>query len=179
VLVCLSAAAIGQKAPPAKPFERFDGCVLKPDQWTDGDSFRVQLPDGRFETFRLYFVDTTESRSRGERSDEQAVYFGLTRAQAIQLGNQAKTFTAHALAQPFTIYTRWRSVFGARYYAIVITAGGRDLNELLVSSGLARIYGTRTPLPDGRDSREYLAHLHALEDEAKAAKRGGWGMVHT
>ena len=62
-------------------------------------------------------------------------------------------------------------------YAIVVTAGGRDLNELLVSSGLARIYGTRTPLPDGRDSREYLAHLHALENEAKAAKRGGWGMV--
>src|SRR4029077_10430140 len=108
---------------------------------------------------------------------EQAAYFGLTRAQAIELGRQAKTFTASALAQPFTIYTRWRSVFGARYYAIVVTADGRDLNELLVSAGLARIYGTRTPLPDGRDSREYLAHLHALENEAKAAKRGGWGMV--
>ena len=85
---------------------------------------------------------------------------------------------ASALAQPFTIYTRWRSVFGpTRYYAIVITARGRDLNELLVSSGLARIYGTRTPLPDGRGSREYLGHLHALENEAKAAKCGGWGMV--
>ena len=57
-----------QKAPPAKPFERFDGCVLTPDEWTDGDSFRVRLPDGRLETFRLYFVDTTESRSRGEIS---------------------------------------------------------------------------------------------------------------
>jgi endonuclease YncB( thermonuclease family) len=62
VLVCLSAAAI---APPSKPFERFDGCVLEPDEWTDGDSFRVRLPDNRLETFRLYFVDTTESRSRG------------------------------------------------------------------------------------------------------------------
>jgi endonuclease YncB( thermonuclease family) len=78
----------------------------------------------------------------------------------------------------FTIYTRWRSVFGpTRYYAIVITSGGRDLNELLVSSGLARIYGTRTPLPDGRDSREYLAHLRALENEAQATSRGGWDMV--
>jgi endonuclease YncB( thermonuclease family) len=177
-LVCLNVAAIAQKAPPAKPFERFDGCVLIPDQWTDGDSFRVQLPDGRLETFRLYFVDTTESRSSGERSDEQAAYFGLTRAQAIDLGRQAKIFTASALAQPFTIYTRWRSVFGARYYAIVVTPDGRDLNELLVSSGLARIYGTRTPLPDGRDSRTYLAHLHELENEARAAKRGAWGKVH-
>ena len=51
------------------------------------------------------------------------------------------------------------------------------MNELLVSSGLARIYGIRTLLPDGRDSREYLAHLHLLENEAKAAKRGGWGRV--
>jgi endonuclease YncB( thermonuclease family) len=178
VLVSLSAAAIAQKAPPSKPFERFDGCVLEPDEWTDGDSFRVRLPDGHLETFRLYFVDTTESRSRGKRSDEQAAYFGLTRAQAIELGRQAKIFTASALAQPFMIYTRWRSVFGpTRYYAIVITRGGRDLNELLVCSGLALIYGSRTPMPDGRVSREYLAHLQALENEAKAAKRGGWGMV--
>jgi endonuclease YncB( thermonuclease family) len=176
VLVCLSAAATAQKAPPSKPFERFDGCVLEPDEWTDGDSFRVQLPDGRLETFRPYFVDTTESRSRGKRSDEQAAYFGLTRAQAIELGRQAKIFTANALAPPFTIYTRWGSVFGpTRYYAIVITSGGRDLNELLVSAGLARIYGTRTPLPDGRDSRIYLAHLRELETQAKAARRGAWG----
>ena len=58
--------ASAQKAPSAKPFERFDGSVLEPDKWTDGDSFRVRLPDGRLETFRLYFVDTTESRSRGK-----------------------------------------------------------------------------------------------------------------
>jgi endonuclease YncB( thermonuclease family) len=178
-VLCLSATAIAQKAPPAKPFERFDGCVLEPDEWTDGDSFRVRLPDGRLETFRLYFVDTTESRSRGKRSDEQAAYLGLTRAQAIDLGRQAKIFTARALAQPFTIYTRWRSVFGpTRYYAIVVTADGHDLNELLASAGLARIYGTRTLLPDGRDSRTYLAHLHELENEARAAKRGAWGKVH-
>ncbi|MGH9882290.1 MAG: hypothetical protein ACRD6N_12710 [Pyrinomonadaceae bacterium] len=49
--------ASAQKALPAKPFERFDGCVLAPDEWTDGDSFRVRLLDGRSETFRLYFVD--------------------------------------------------------------------------------------------------------------------------
>ena len=76
----------------------------------------------------------------------------------------------------------WRHALGRtviwRYYAIIVTADRRDLNELLVSKGLARIYGTRTALPDGRDSREYLSHLHALENEAKAAKRGGWGKVN-
>ncbi|MEP6637118.1 MAG: thermonuclease family protein [Acidobacteriota bacterium] len=82
------------------------------------------------------------------------------------------------LAKPFTIYTRWRAVFGpSRWYAIVITADGHDLNDLLVSAGLARVYGTRTPLPDGRDSRTYRTHLDELENQAKAAKRGGWGMA--
>jgi len=51
------------------------------------------------------------------------------------------------------------------------------LNELLVSAELARIYGTRTPLPDGRDSRTYLARLYALEMQAKAARRGAWSKV--
>ena len=46
-----------------------------------------------------------------------------------------------------------------RYYAIVDTADGKGVNELLVAAGLAQIHGTRTPLPDGRDSREYLAHF--------------------
>jgi hypothetical protein len=48
-------------------------------------------------TFRLYFVDTTESRTRGKRSDEQAAYFGLTREGAVKLGKEAKAFTAAAL----------------------------------------------------------------------------------
>ena len=91
---------------------------------------------------------------------------------------QASSRNSH-WAKPFTIYTRWRRALGRsaiwRYYAIVVTADGHDLNELLVSNGLARIYGTRTPPPDGRDSREYLAHLHELENEARAVKRGAWG----
>src|SRR5207248_9127732 len=40
------------------------------------------------------------------------------------------------------------------------------------------IYGTRTQLPDGRDSRTYLGHLHELETEARAAKRRAWGKAH-
>src|SRR2546430_11481518 len=85
--------------------------------------------------FSSVFVDTTESRSRGKRSDEQAAYFGLTRAQAIDLGRRAKIFTASALAQPFTIFTRWRSVFvPTRYYAIVITSGSGGLYAMSVGS---------------------------------------------
>ena len=150
--------------------------MLEPDVWTDGDSFRVRrIADGRLETFRLYFVDTTESRSSGKRSNEQAAYFGITHEQSIELGQQAKAFTANALAKPFTIYTRWRPVFGPkRFYAIVYTSDGEDLAELLVKNGLARIYGTRTAQPNGSDSRSYLAHLEKIEERAKAAELGGW-----
>src|SRR4029453_14021367 len=129
-----------------------------------------------------YFVDTPEEeRVYADRIAEQAVYFGVTPDAAIEIGREASEYTKQALTKPFTIYTRWRRALGRsaiwRYYAIVLTGDGRDLNELLVSNGLARIYGTRTPLPDGRNSREYLARLHELESEAKAAKRGAWGKV--
>ena len=171
--------AIAQKAPPSKPFERFDGCVLEPDEWTDGDSFRVRLPDSRLETFRLNFVDTTESRSRGKRSDEQAAYFGLTRGQAIDLGTQAKKFTARALAQPFTIYTRWRRVFGpTRYYAIVVTTGDHELNEPLVGNGPRANLRDANTVAGWSRFADIPGDLHELENEARAAKRGAWGKVH-
>jgi endonuclease YncB( thermonuclease family) len=116
------------------------------------------LRDQKEVIFRLYFVDTPEEeRVYADRIVEQAAYFGITPDVAIQIGREASEFTKRALTKPFTIQTRWRPALGRsaiwRYYAIIVTADGHDLNELLVSAGLARIYGIRTPLPDGRDSR--------------------------
>jgi endonuclease YncB( thermonuclease family) len=152
--------AIAQTAPPAQPFQRLDACVYKSQRWNDGDSFHVLLPDQKEAVFRLYFVDTPEEeRVYADRIAEQAAYFGITPDAAIEIGHEASEFTKRTLAKPFTTYTRWRRALGRsaiwRYYAIIVTADGHDLNELLVSAGLARIYGTRTPLPDGRDSRTY------------------------
>jgi endonuclease YncB( thermonuclease family) len=134
--------------------------------------------------FRLYFVDTPEEeRVYTDRIAEQAAYFRISPHAALEIGHEASEFTKQALAKPFTIQTRWRLALGRsmlpRYYAIVLTADGHDLNELLVSAGLERIYGTRTPLPDGRDSRTYLAHLGELETQAKAARRGAWGKTQS
>jgi hypothetical protein len=42
---------------------------------------------------RPYFVDTTESRSRERRSDEQTAYFRITHQKAVELGKLAKEFT--------------------------------------------------------------------------------------
>jgi endonuclease YncB( thermonuclease family) len=174
--------AFAQHAPPARPFQPFDGCIYKPQRWNDGDSFHVILPDRKEVIFRLYFVDTPEEEPvYADRIAEQAAYFGISPNAAAEIGHEASDFTKQALAKPFKIQTRWRLALGRstlpRYYAIVMTADGHDLNELLVSAGLARIYGTRTPLPDGRDSRTYLARLAELEAQAKAARRGAWSKV--
>jgi endonuclease YncB( thermonuclease family) len=120
---------------------------------TTGIRSTSSLSDQKELIFRLYFVDTPEEeRVYADRITEQAAYFGITPDAVIQIGRQASEFTKQALTKRFTIYTRWRRALGRgaiwRYYAIVVTADGSDLNELLVSAGLARIYGTRTPLSD-------------------------------
>ena len=177
------AAPTPKKAPAGKPWQRLDGCTWKADRWNDGDSFHVITGDeGREIVARLYFVDTPEAETAyRDRIAEQSAYFGITKAQTVDIAHEAAAFTAKQLAAPFTVWTRWRSALGrsalGRNYVIIITADGRALNELLVENGLARIYGTKTALYDGRDSRQYLARLAELEREAKAAKRGAWRFV--
>ena len=169
-------------APAVKEWERLESCVLAPNRWNDGDSFHVRHGEQDY-LFRLYFVDTPEAEeSLPERTVTQASYFGISPAEALIVGQRASAFTKAELGKrPFTIITRWRDALGRskqqRFYAFVET-GGRDLNELLVAQGLARIYGTRVPLPDGRDSRTYLAALGQLELAAKREKRGAWGVAN-
>lgn len=163
--------------PPARPWQKLEGTLI-PNRWNDGDSFHVRA-EGKEWIFRLYFVDTPEAETSYQaRSVDQAKYFGITEPAAIALGREASAFTGRTLsAGPFVVWTRWRTALGRskqpRYYAIIMV-NGRGLNELLVESGLARIYGTRVPLPDGRDSRTYLKALEKVEAKAKAARRGGW-----
>jgi endonuclease YncB( thermonuclease family) len=167
----------------SKPFEKLEGCRWKADRWNDGDSFHVITGDAGEEIVaRLYFVDTPEAETAyRDRLDEQAAYWGITREQAKEIAHEAAAFTAKRLAEPFTVWTRWNSARGrsalGRVYCIIITAEGRDLNELLIENGLARIYGVRTPLFDGRTSAQYRERLAELEAAAKKAKRGAWRFV--
>lgn len=165
-------------APPAKDWERLDSCKLLENQSNDGDSFHVEHK-GKEYIFRLYFVDAPESEdSFPDRVAEQAAYFGITPQRAIHVGHDAASFSAQKLTGAFTVWTRWKDAQGRsklpRNYAVV-SFGGKDLAEELVGVGLARIYGVRTPLPDGKDSREYLEHLATVEAKAKASGLGGWG----
>ncbi len=159
---------------------RLDDCRLLPNRWNDGDSFHVS--SGRQDyLFRLYFVDTPEAESSyGARIGEQAAYFKLSPAQTQALGKRAAEFAQNRLGgRTFTVFTRWRDALGRskqqRFYSIV-RVDGKDLGELLVGEGLARIYGTRVELPDGRNSRDYLGALQTLERTAKQQRKGAWGL---
>lgn len=160
----------------AAEFERLDGCRLIENIYNDGDSFRVQHA-GKEYVFRLYFVDTPETRRYVKRSQDQAAYFSISSDEAIYLGKKASAFTENLLSGTFTVYTRWRKALGRgklpRYYALVKIGEG-DLAELLVKNGLARNHGMKTALPDGRDSQSYLLKLSSLEEKAKSAGHGGW-----
>jgi endonuclease YncB( thermonuclease family) len=169
-------------APSAAPWQTLEGVTYKPQRWDDGDSFHVTTSDGKELILRLYFVDTCEEEKvYADRIKDQAEYFGgLTDEQTKALGRAATEFTRKALEKPFRLMTRWHKALGRskqnRWYCVILTADGKDLAEELVRNGLARIYGTRTVLWDGRTSKEYDARLAELEEEAKREKRGGWGV---
>ena len=171
-------ALLGMGVPPAqaaKPWQTLSGCQLVESTINDGDSFRVHWNGGEL-TVRLYFADTPESDYRFmDRTRAQAAYFGITEEQAVEVGNLAKEFTRDALKDGFSVRTRWQGVFsgqkGARKYGIV-SVGDKDLAELLVANGLTQIPGVGI----GVETREEMARLRILKAQAKAARRGAWGM---
>jgi endonuclease YncB( thermonuclease family) len=167
-------------------YETYTGCRYEEHRQNDGDSFRVRMPDGRVEQFRLYYVDCPESDFRTypggadnyARIHEQALVFGISDQQAVEIGKRGKALTHKILtAGSFTLYTRWEDPFGdQRYHAFIQPAGGPFLDETLVREGLARIHTKPAVMPDGTPSKERQARLRALEQEAKKAKRGAWGV---
>jgi len=158
-------------------WETLEHCRLLEKGSRDGDSFHVRQGDREY-VFRLYFVDAPEPNDEEpERTDDQAVFFGLSRAQTLELGREASQFTARELAGEFSVTTRWENGGGlgrlARFYGIVI-ADGRNLSAELVRNGLARIHGKPVKWPDGPRSTEFTSELKRLELEARVQHRGAW-----
>lgn len=171
VLLCL---CVSSRA--AKPWQMLEDCCLVDSALNDGDSFRVHWNDDEL-TVRIYFADTPETDFRfRDRTKAQAEYFGITEDQAVEVGKRAKAFTKKFLKNGFSVRTRWQGVFGGakalRKYGIV-TASGQDLAEALVSRGLARVHG----MGIGGKTWEEVERLKMLEAQAKAKKRGAWGLT--
>lgn len=181
-VVCALAALATVRAEiweqPTGKWDTLVGCRLVESGGNDGDSFYVRQGNQTF-LFRLYGVDTPETRdSYPERVKAQAQHFGITTAQTIKAGVVAEEFTHKLLAgTTFTVGTCWQDAKGdsrlKRYYA-TITVNGHDLAEQLAAAGLARVYGFTPPTPGFSEAK-----LKALEQQAKAARRGAYGTART
>lgn len=163
---------------PGGQWEVLERCELLTNTIVDGDSFHVTHNDREY-IFRLYFVDAPESDlSLRERIYDQAAYFGISPTNVLRGGELAAKFTRNRLSEgPFTVVTRWQNAGGrsqlARFYGIVLVKGTR-LEESLVNSGWARIYGLRANWPEANRSSTYINSLKNLEIEARAAQKGLW-----
>ena len=179
----------------AEDLQTFENCKLIETDWSDGDSFQVQLPDGKKITVRLYGVDCIEYKvtdtTDARRLRSQRRYFGISgyggnARSSIQaakdFGGKAKTFVQEELKQPFTVATAFSDARGdgkyKRYYAFIITPSGDDLGELLVRNGLARAFGVGRETPDGKSRAEHRDALADIELQAAMKRSGVWAITN-
>jgi len=175
----------------AKEWLVYERCELEDDKYFDGDSFSVKVLTGYTYIFRLYGVDCPETDSRiKSRLVEQAKEFDVEEKDLLKWGKKATAFTKKFLRKPFSVYTQKIKARGAskkaRYYAIVVDANGKRLDEALVEAGLARAHGmgaewddpigkkTKNNLPRRITFKRFLRKLHTLESKAKRDKVGVW-----
>ena len=153
-------------------------CVYLADKSNDGDSFLVQCGRERF-FVRLYFVDAPETDlDFPERVRQQYDYFGVGMDELTRGGSMARDYVNRVLApRRFAVHTRKVFAQGrsklTRYYGLV-QVEGRYLHELLLEEGLARNRGTRVALPTGHKARAHANALQAIEDRARAFRKGVW-----
>jgi endonuclease YncB( thermonuclease family) len=153
-------------------------CAYLADKSNDGDSFLVQC--GREKFFvRLYFVDAPETDVEfPDRVRQQYDYFGVAMDDLTRGGSLARDYVQRLLApRRFAVHTRKVFAQGrsklTRYYGLV-QVEGRYLHEMLLEEGLARNKGTRVALPTGHKARAHANALQAIEDRARAFRRGVW-----
>lgn len=163
---------------PAGGWEKLENCTLMEDRGNDGDSF-ILRHDGQSHTIRLYFADCPEkylSNLNAERVSQQASHFRTTSDAAVATGLEAKEFSLALLRTgPVTMETRWEEVYDSgRYYAFV-RVGGKDLAELLISKGLARVHTKGASRPGGTSERSQREALLNMEQSARARRLGAWG----
>lgn len=156
---------------------KLEHCRLIDDEYMDGDSFHVRY-DKEDYIIRLYFVDAPETdTSLADRITEQAEYWSIEPEDIPKLGEKARRFTTQQLRHEFTVYTKWANAGGQsrqpRYFGVVLV-GQKNLADLLVEEGLARVYGASATMPDGRNPTTIYDQLRALETRAKQQKKGAW-----
>lgn len=146
-----------------------EGVWVRVSRVNDGDTLTVRHR-GRDERVRLLAVDAPET-GHSRKLERAAQRAGRAPGQEARLGDMARDYVA-GLTGPGE---RVRLVFEPggerrddhrRLLAWVHLADGRQLNELLIAEGYARVYR--------RCRCQGLERLLRLEDQARRAGRGLW-----
>lgn len=175
-LARVGAAPAVRKAAPA--WEDLEACKLDTAQYHDGDSFHIRQGNREF-VLRLYCVDAPEtSRDFPDRVREQADAFGLSEAQTLLLGSEAREYVVQRLGtEPFRVVTRWEQAPGmsaqARYYGFVLM-GRNQLALDLVRQGLARVHGKCAGWPTKDRAAAFHRQLRSAEQRAREKHAGAW-----
>lgn len=148
-----------------------DGVWVRVWRVNDGDTLTVRYR-GRDERVRLLGVDAPET-GHSQKLERAAARAGRSQGQEARLGDLARDYVA-GLVGPGD---RARLVFEnggerrddhKRLLAWVWLADGRQLNQLLVAEGYARVYR--------RCRCQGLDRLLRLEDQARRQGRGLWAL---
>lgn len=124
----LLAACLSLASANAQVLTTFKQCNLIAAEWSDGDSFQIQTPEGQRHTIRLYGADCFEwhvtDETDARRLREQRRYFGLsewggsplTSIQAAkELGEAAAKELGAVLKKPFQVHSRRKDCSRLRF----------------------------------------------------------------
>ena len=127
----------------------------------DGDTFDIDVPDGRYEhtRIRLLGIDTPETNSE----QSSLIYFGPEAAEFTKKLALGKSVTVYLDAPNPT-----RGKYG-RLLAYIKLPDGSFLNETLLTDGYA--------YADSRFSHSYYNKYKQLQSGARSGKKGLWQNV--
>jgi micrococcal nuclease len=145
----------------ANDWDKYNEKIFTVVKVVDGDTIDINVPDGNWPDtrIRLLGIDTPET----EKSSNGAMYYG----------KEASEFTAKmALGQNVSVIMDKLSKPRDKYHRLLAhirLAGGKILNEELISQGFA--------YADTRFPHSYYEKYVQLEKTAQKQKKGLWGKV--
>ena len=145
----------------ASDIEKYHGKTFAVVNVIDGDTFDIDIPDGRYEhtRIRLLGIDTPETYS--EQSG--VMYFGPEAAEFAKKLALGKSVTVYLDAPNPT-----RGKYG-RLLAYVKLPDGGFLNEVLLTEGCA--------YADSRFNHSFYNKYRQLQSRARSSKKGLWQNV--
>jgi micrococcal nuclease len=157
----LQLPAKSQEHAKASDLERYHGKTFTVVNVIDGDTFDIDIPDGRYKRTRIRLLGIDAPETGGQQSS--VMYFG---PEATEFTNKL------ALGKAVTVYldspNPTRGKYG-RLLAYVKLPDGDFLNEVLLTEGYA--------YADSRFSHSFFNKYRQLQSRARSSKKGLWQNV--